>query len=113
MSRADEIAQGLRDEHGGLIGGLVVEEYNQGHIDFEEGTAPPAFTTTSYDLGRQRAARLAAEQRAVKDWMRREDDRRERAMAEILADHPEALAEYRAKIAEIRGCSPSPSAPAE
>ena len=99
--RQREIAQGLRDESGSLIGGLYVLEYAQGHEDWSAGTPPPPVTTTSYDLGRARAARqaeLAAD-------VRREIDERSAAsrvaVRELLAHRPDLLAEYDAKMAEL------------
>jgi hypothetical protein len=101
MSRADEIAQGLREEGGALTFPLDVLDYSQGHEDFGAGVPPPKVTSASYDLGRARARQKAEQDAEFWDWQRAEDERRERAMTELLKDHPEALAEYRAKMAEI------------
>ena len=57
--RQREIAQGLRDKNGALIGGLVVFDYLDGIRDWKAGTPPPQITSTSYDLGRSKAARDA------------------------------------------------------
>lgn len=104
MSRADEIAQGLREPGGALIGGLTVEDYVAGIQDFESGNPPPkGITSTSYDLGRQRAREKLELEAEVMEHMRRDEERRESAMRGILADRPDLLADYLAKIAAIRG----------
>lgn len=111
MSRADEIAQGLRDESGALTFALVAEEYQQGHIDFEEGAPRPRDTTPSYDLGRARAAEKQAFRTEAKEAMRRDDLERRAVMRKMLADHPAALASWEAAMADIdtmfeQGCVP-------
>lgn len=104
MSRADEIAQGLRDENGGLIGGLVVEDYVRGLEDFHAGReAPRGITSASYDLGRSRARRQA-EERARLLEMIEEDSRKTRArVREIILSTGklDVLAEYDVKMAEL------------
>lgn len=89
----------LRDESGGLIGGLVVFDYVDGIKDFEVGKAPPEITTHSYDLGRQRAAQHASDKAAIQRWLKAADDRREKAMRELLND--EQFAEYRKNMDAI------------
>lgn len=106
MSLEDEIKQGLRTETGALIGGLNVEEYTQGYCDFEDGTPPPKFTTTSYDLGRSRASERAQITADFWDWQKRDSERRESMMTDILKDRPDLLAEYLAKMASL---SPTPA----
>lgn len=102
MSRADEIAQGLRDEGGALIGGLVALDYLQGMQDFENGTRPPKLSSASYDLGRTRAREAKEARQDVMEWIEREDRRRDAAFREVMKDRPDLLAEYDAKMAEIR-----------
>lgn len=102
MSRQQEIEQGLRREGGALAFPLNSEEYQQGYVDYLDGAAPPRMTTTSYDLGRALGARRAEEKAVVLAQLRAEDERREAAMRDILKDRPDLLADYLAKIAEIR-----------
>jgi hypothetical protein len=102
VSRQQEIEQGLRHESGALAFPLNVEEYSQGFIDYRDGAEPPRMTTTSYDLGRAYGARKAEADADFKAWMKAEDERREAAMRAALKDRPDLLADYLAKIAEIR-----------
>ena len=102
MSRADEITQGLREPGGALIGGLVVLDYVAGMDDFEAGNPPPkGITSASYDLGRLRAREAAEADADALEAMRRDDARREHAMRDILADRPDLLADYLAKMAAL------------
>lgn len=103
MSRADEIAQGLREPSGCLTFVLVAEEYGQGHADFRAGTPPPKFSTPSYDLGRARAARLADEDAAFKERLRAEALAGRIRLRAILAEagRPDLIVEYDAKMAEL------------
>ena len=109
-SREDEIAQGLREEGGALIGGLNAEDYVAGIEDFEAGREPPkGLTSTSYDLGRARArqkAEFMAEFEA-------EQERRHQSVREMLKDRPAVLAEYDAKIAAIRAATPTADTPSQ
>ena len=105
MSRADEIAQGLRHESGSLTFPLDVLDYSQGHQDFAEGVPPPKVSSASYDLGRARARLKLEKEAEFEAWQRAEDERRDSAMREVLADRPDLLADYLAKIAEIRGAA--------
>ncbi len=99
MSRADEIAQGLRNVNGGLIGGLHVEDYVAGICDFEAGNPPPkGITSASYDLGRKRARETAE---VIADINARQDASHQK-VRELLADKPELLADYDRQIAAIR-----------
>lgn len=104
MSRADEIAQGLREPSGALTFALVVEEYAQGIRDYEAGAPPPRLSTPSYDLGRARAAREADTKRSVMD--RISADRRaaaERTIAILReAGRPDLIAEFEAEIGSDR-----------
>lgn len=102
MSRADEIAQGLREPSGCLTFPLDALEYGQGHVDFAAGNPPPKFSSASYDLGRARAREAREEDNAFKDYLRAEDERRDAAMCDILKDRPDLLADYQTKIAAIR-----------
>jgi len=95
---------GLRDESGALIGGLVVFDYVQGIDDFKTGKPPPDDTTPSYDLGRQRAAEEAAGMAEVMAWLKRQEDETDARMKALLP--PAAYTEYRAKIDEIRKRTP-------
>lgn len=95
---------GLRDETGALIGGLVVFDYIQGMDDWRDGKPPPEDTTPSYDLGRQRAAEGAASKAEFAQWMKRREDESDARMKALLP--PAAYAEYRAKIDEIRQQTP-------
>lgn len=95
---------GLRDGRGGLIGGLIVEEFNKGFEDFEVGNPPPALSSPSYDLGRQHAARRRDEKAALDRWLREDQERRDKAMRELLP--PDAYEKYRESIEAIRLPSP-------
>src|SRR5690349_1916129 len=95
---ADE-NNGLRDETGALIGGLVVFDYLDGIKDFEAGKPPPEMTTPSYDLGRQRAAEKAADKAEVQAWIKRQSDETDARLRKLLS--PEQYAEYRAQIDRI------------
>ena len=103
MSREDEIRQGLRDPGGALIGGLYVEDYVQGIEDWEADRPPPKFTSTSYDLGRARAREKAEATTDVLAAHEREMEARHQRVREMLAGHPDVLADYDAKMAELRG----------
>lgn len=89
----------LRDEHGTLIGGLVVFDYLQGIEDYEKGAAPPDLSSASYDLGRQRAAEKAEAKAAFLASLREADRQRMERMRELLS--PEDYEELAHKIAEI------------
>lgn len=91
---------GLRDETGGLIGGLTVEDYNAGVEDFYAARQAPGITSPSYDLGRQRAAEDQSRHDAVRQWIEDDDRRRDNAMREMLP--PEAFKELQVEIAAIR-----------
>lgn len=100
--RQREIAQGLRDESGALIGGLVVFDYIDGIQDWKDGKPPPPITSTSYDLGRAKAAR-DAELKA--DVLRELAERQAASHAEVrklLAHRPDLLVAYDAKMAALR-----------
>lgn len=98
---ADDLSNnGLRNETGALIGGLVVEDYVAGIQDFKDGQPSPDFTSPSYDLGRQRAAEERARDNEFKAWMKAQEDRSDKAMREMLP--PKAYAEYRQQIDAIR-----------
>ena len=106
MSREDEIAQGLREPTGALIGGLNALDYVRGIEDFEAGRpAPEGLTSTSYDLGRSRARDRAEANADIAAFLRRESETRHAKMRELLAHRPDILAEYEAKIAEIEARS--------
>lgn len=103
MSRADEIAQGLREPGGALIGGLHVFDYVQGIEDFKAGNPPPKMTSTSYDLGRNRAREDAEFTSDVMARLEAQQERSRQAVRELLRDErPDLLADYDAKIAAIR-----------
>lgn len=89
----------LREESGELIGGLDVLEYNKGIEDFTNGVAPPDVTSTSYDLGRQRAAERAAEKQAILDQIEKREQETRSRMREALT--PEMFEAYEKKLAEI------------
>lgn len=80
---------GLRDERGALIGGLVVEDYVRGMKDFDASAPPPDFTTASYDLGRQRAADEAEARRNA-----------EAVLARVQRQHQDGLSRTRALLME-------------
>lgn len=101
MSRADEIAQGLREPGGALVGGLIVEDYVKGIEDFENGSPPPKISSTSYDLGRSRAREKADFENDVMARIEAEQARRHQVLREMLKDRPDVLADYDAKMAEI------------
>lgn len=101
MSRADEIAQGLREPGGALTFPLQIEDYNQGHADFKAGTPPPRVSSASYDLGRARARQKVEDEAGVMDEIAAESKRRHEAVRELLKDRPDVLADYDARMAEI------------
>lgn len=106
MSRADEIAQGLREEGGRLTFPLIAEEYGEGFADYQAGNPPPPFTSASYDLGRnlgRRRAEEALDLRAVMDALSAEQERRHQAVRDVLTNRPDLLREYDVRIAAIRG----------
>lgn len=108
MSRADEIAQGLREKGGALTFPLDIVDYAQGHEDYRTGQPPPArLTSPSYDLGRARAARKAEEAAEFNDWLAAEDARRDKAVRDLLKDRPDLLAEYEAAMAAISAKAPA------
>lgn len=98
--REAEIAQGLRDAGGALIGGLDVMDYGQGVADFEDGIPPPAVTSTSYDLGRARAAEKLEAKQDVREWLREQERRSDAVMRDMLNDHPAELAKWEQRMAE-------------
>lgn len=111
MSRADrferEKQQGLRDEHGSFIGdpespGLHVLDFLQGYQDAKDRAPFPENPTPSYEIGRTTAQEDMEDERAVTDYLAAEEARRDAAMRDMLKDHPEHLADWEAKIAEIR-----------
>lgn len=104
VRRRIEMGNGLRDENGALIGGLIVFDYIQGIDDFKAGTPPPDDTPPSYDLGRQRAAEEAAGRAEVLGWLKSQEQETDARMKALLP--PAAYAEYRAKMEEIRQQTP-------
>lgn len=102
MSRADEIAQGLREPGGALFGGLNVLDYVQGIEDFKAANPPPRMSSASYDLGRRRAREDAELEADVMTAIETQQERSHQAVREILRDRPDLLADYDAKVAEIR-----------
>lgn len=90
---------GLRDETGALIGGLVAFDYLAGMEDYEAGNPPPDMTSPSYDLGRMRASEKAANDAAFKRKLADDRIATEARLREILP--PDAFADYQRKIAEI------------
>lgn len=90
---------GLRDENGALIGGLDALDYSKGFEDFNAGIAPPDFTSHSYDLGRQLAARRTHERSELMARLRREAEESDAKMKEILP--PTAYAEYLQQMKKI------------
>jgi len=100
-TRKREIAQGLRDEQGGLIGGLDILECFKAQEDFEAGRPPPRITSTSYDVWRARLAREADEKADVRAKIAADDVARMERMREVLKDHPDILAQYEAEMARI------------
>lgn len=103
MSRADEIAQGLREPGGSLIGGLDILDCAKAQEDYDAGLPRPRLTSTSYDIWRARLVRLADEQAEFMAKRRSEDQASRAKVREILAEagRPEVLAEYDAKMAEL------------
>ena len=91
---------GLRDETGALIGGLVVFDYIAGMADYKAGNSPPDMTSPSYDLGRQRAAEETEADADFRRNLAEQEEQTEARMRSILP--PDIFAEYQAKIAEIR-----------
>lgn len=108
MSRADEIAQGLREPGGALIGGLVAEDYNQGHIDFENGAPWRLASSASYDIGRWRAQEKADDLADLKAKMEADAAESRRKVRELLAEHPDLLADFDAKMAALGIPTPTP-----
>lgn len=113
MSRADEIAQGLRHEGGSLTFPLVAEEYGAGYDDFRHDRPPPRMTTPSYDLGRARGAREAEAAADLQATLAEQSRRRHAVMQELLAGRPDVLADYNAQIATIQAHLKTPSPTAE
>ena len=109
-SRQREIDQGLRTETGELIGGLHVLDYVQGIRDYEDGVLAPRVSSTSYDLGRFRAAEKAELRQAVLDQVEQRFRAADEAIREMLADQPDLLAEYEASMARLRKPPPPPMA---
>lgn len=103
MSREDEVAQGLRHEDGGLVGGLDILDCIQASEDFRAGRAPPRITSASYDVWRARLAREASERHEVRARFLAEQMEQRERMRRILAEanRPDLVAEYDAKMAEI------------
>lgn len=103
MSRSDEIAQGLRDESGALVGGLDILDCIQAAEDFHAGRPPPKMTSSSYDVWRARLAREAAEREEFKARYHAEMMEMRERMRQLLreANRPDLLAEYDAKMAEL------------
>lgn len=102
MSREDEIKQGLREPSGALIGGLHVEDYCRGICDFEAGLPPPKVTSTSYDLGRMRAAEKSEHANAIMDEIERRQEQAHLTIREMLKDRPDLLTEYDAKMDKLK-----------
>jgi hypothetical protein len=101
MSRADEIAQGLREPGGALTFPLDCLDYGQGFVDFKAGTPPPRVTSASYDLGRNRARQAAEDDAEFKDKLRADSEATDARVRALLSDRPDLLAEYDAKMREI------------
>ena len=102
MTRRDrEIAQGMREPGGALIGGLVVMDYAQGHHDYLANTPPPRVTSVSYDLGRRRAAEEAERKADMLVALKAEQERSHAKVRELIAHRPDLLAEYDAKMKEL------------
>lgn len=112
MSRADEIAQGLRHEDGGLVGGLYLEECLKAAEDYEAGRPPPRLTTPSYDVWRARLAREDSERREVLAKIDAEDARSREAVRRIIIEQGrlDVLADYDAKMAELDAKDPRKAA---
>ena len=100
MSRADEIAQGLREPSGALTFPLDAFEYTRGYDEAERGVAATGLTSPSYDLGRALYGRRQEATSERADYFKREDERADAAMRKVLP--PEAYEEWAAKVAEIR-----------
>lgn len=103
MSRKNEIAQGLRHEDGGLVGGLVVEDCVAAQKDYEGGRPPPRMTSASYDIWRARLTRLADEEREFRGRLRADElASRERVRAILIElGRLDMLADFDAKMMEI------------
>lgn len=94
-----EIEQGLRKPSGELIGGLNVLDYNQGHVDYYAGIAPPkGITSVSYDLGRKRAARNAEQKADILREIKERQEESHRQIRDLLSHRPDLLAEFNAKM---------------
>ena len=101
MSRADEIAQGLRDETGALIGGLDVLDYLQAHRDHDAGVDRPRISSASYDLGRARASEIAEKKVDLLAKIEAESEATRQRVRGLLKDHPGILADYDRQMATI------------
>lgn len=102
-----EIEQGLRKPGGEFIGdperpGLHVLEYVQGFDDFKVRAPWPNNPSPSYELGRHRAGLEAEETADIMDAINKRQADGEKAIREMLADHPDKLAEYDARLASAR-----------
>ncbi len=101
MSRASEIAQGLRNENGSLTFALDAIDYVRGMDDYVAGNPPPKMSSPSYDLGRAREQQKAERKSTVLDQLRRDQAEGRRRTRIILADHPDILAKYEADISGV------------
>lgn len=97
-----ERQQGIRDEHGGVIDGIEIIDFVTGYDDAKHRRPFPEDPSLSYELGRTRAQEDMEQDQAVIDYLAAEEARRDAAMRDMLKDHPEHLADWEAKIAEIR-----------
>jgi hypothetical protein len=107
-----EKQQGLRGQLGSFIGdpeapGLHIVDFCQGYQDAKDRAPFPENPTPSYEIGRTRAQEDMEEARAVNDWLKADEERRDAAMRDMLKDRPDLLADWEAKMAEIRNRKPA------
>lgn len=98
-----EMQQGIRDEGGALVGGLVMLDFCAGYDDAKARRPFPDEPSLSYELGRTRAQEDMELDRAVLAGIEERQEASHQAVRAMLADKPDVLADYDAQIAAIRG----------
>ena len=106
-SRQREVEQGLREPSGCLTFVLVAEDYSQGFADFESRAPWPESATASYELGRARAGERAGDAADLIAKIDRDQEETRQRVRALLADRPEILADYDARMAELKRPAPS------
>lgn len=97
-----EKAQGVRNASGAVVGGIDLMDFGQGYRDAKDKVPFPDDPSLSYELGRTRAQEDMEEGRKLLASLNEQQDRQHHAVREMLADRPDLLAVYDAKMAQIR-----------